>query len=276
MKKKRGMTQLFLLLSLSFLALIFLLPFFFIVINSVKSFSEIIKNPASLPTSIRIENYRIAIRQVSFFRTLFNSLFISIFSVALMVFLGSPAAWKLVRIPTKTSGMFFAIYVAAMVIPFQSVMVPLVRVASDIHLLDSRIGLVLIYLGFGQPFTVFLYHGFIKGIPYELEESALIDGCSDGRLFFSIVLPLLKTITITVIILQTLWVWNDFLLPSLILYSKELQTIPLSINRFFGQYKNQWDKALPTLVLGILPIVVFFLSLQRFMIRGIAEGAVKG
>jgi raffinose/stachyose/melibiose transport system permease protein len=268
--------QLVLFFLLVLLALIFLLPFYFITINSVKSFSEIIKTPASLPTTIRFENYRIAIRQVSFFQMLFNSLVITVFSVSLMVLFGSPAAWKLVRVPSKVSTIFFTLYVAAMVIPFQSVMVPLVKVASEAQLLDSRLGLICIYVGFGQSFTVFLYHGFIKTVPYELEESALLDGCSDARLFFSIVFPLLKTITVTIIILQTLWVWNDFLLPSLILYAKDLQTIPLSINRFFGQYKNQWDKALPTLVMGILPIVVFFLSLQRFMIQGIAEGAVKG
>ncbi len=276
MRYKEHAFQLVLFFLLIVLALVFLLPFYFITINSVKSFSEIIKTPASLPTSIRMENYRIAIRQVSFFQMLFNSLFITAFSVSLMVLFGSPAAWKLVRVPSKISTIFFTLYVAAMVIPFQSVMVPLVKVASEAQLLDSRLGLIFIYVGFGQSFTVFLYHGFIKTVPYELEESALLDGCSDARLFFSIVFPLLKTITVTIIILQTLWVWNDFLLPSLILYAKDLQTIPLSINRFFGQYKNQWDKALPTLVMGILPIVIFFLSLQRFMIQGIAEGAVKG
>ncbi len=276
MRQREHAFQLVLFFLLVLLALIFLLPFYFITINSVKSFSEIIKTPASLPTTIRFENYRIAIRQVSFFQMLFNSLVITVFSVSLMVLFGSPAAWKLVRVPSKVSTIFFTLYVAAMVIPFQSVMVPLVKVASEAQLLDSRLGLICIYVGFGQSFTVFLYHGFIKTVPYELEESALLDGCSDARLFFSIVFPLLKTITVTIIILQTLWVWNDFLLPSLILYAKDLQTIPLSINRFFGQYKNQWDKALPTLVMGILPIVVFFLSLQRFMIQGIAEGAVKG
>jgi raffinose/stachyose/melibiose transport system permease protein len=276
MKNKMVISQLTLLVLLSLLAFIFLLPFYFITINSVKTFSEIMKSPAALPSSLQLKNYEIAIRQVSFFRMLFNSLLITGGSVGGMVLLGSPAAWKLVRVPSKISAVFFTVYVAAMVIPFQSVMVPLVKIASEGNLLDNRLGLILIYWGFGQPFTVFLYHGFIKGVPYELEESARLDGCNDFTMFHAIVFPLLKTITVTVIILQTLWVWNDFLLPSLILYAKDLQTIPLSINRFFGQYKNQWDKALPILVLGILPIVLFFLSLQRFMIKGIAEGAVKG
>ncbi len=276
MKSRTWITQIVLFVSLALLAFIFLLPFYFITINSVKSFSEIMKSPASLPEKLQLKNYEIAIRQVSFFRMLFNSLVISIGSVAGMIVLGSPAAWKLVRVPSRISAVVFTIYVAAMVIPFQSVMIPLVKVASETNLLDNRLGLIIIYWGFGQPFTVFLYHGFIKAVPLELEESARLDGCNDFTMFHAIVFPLLKTITVTVIILQTLWVWNDFLLPSLILYAKDLQTIPLSINRFFGQYKNQWDKALPILVLGILPIILFFLSLQRFMIKGIAEGAVKG
>lgn len=276
MRSKIWISQIVLFMVLALLAFAFLLPFYFITINSVKSFSEIMKSPAALPTTLQLKNYQIAIRQVSFFRMLFNSLVITIGSVGGMIILGSPAAWKLVRVPSRISALFFTMYVAAMVIPFQSVMIPLVKVASEGNLLDNRLGLIMIYWGFGQPFTVFLYHGFIKGVPNELEESARLDGCNDFTMFLAIVFPLLKTITVTVIILQTLWVWNDFLLPSLILYAKDMQTIPLSINRFFGQYKNQWDKALPILVLGIFPIILFFLSLQRFMIKGIAEGAVKG
>ncbi len=233
-------------------------------------------DPSSLPTALHIENYSRAIKQVNFIKVFFNSFLITTISVIGMVALGSTSAWKLVRVPTIISTIMFTFYVAAMVIPFQSVMVPLVKVASSINFIDSHLGLIIIYLGFGQPFTVFLFHGFIKGVPKELEESAMLEGCTDVQLFYKIVFPLLKTITITVIILQTLWVWNDFLLPSLILYDKGLQTIPLSINRFFGQYKNQWDRALPTLVLSIVPIVTFFLFLQKHMIKGITEGAIKG
>ncbi len=274
--KKRTPYQLMLTLVLSLVALVFLMPFYFIIANSFKTFSQIMMDPSSIPTSLHLENYTKAIKQVNFIKVFFNSLIITFFSVGGMVALGSTSAWKLVRVPFSISTIMFTLYVAAMVIPFQSVMVPLVKVSSTIHFIDSRLGLIIIYLGFGQPFTVFLFHGFIKGVPKELEESAMLEGCNDIQLFYRIVFPLLKTITITVIILQTLWVWNDFLLPSLILYDKDLQTIPLSINRFFGQYKNQWDRALPTLVLSIVPIVTFFLALQKHMIKGITEGAIKG
>ncbi len=275
-RKSIPANQIILILVLTLVALMFLLPFYYITVNSFKSFSEIMKDPGQLPEVMRLENYQRAIDQVKFPRVFMNSLLITMFSISGMVLLGSTAAWKLVRVPSRISAFIFFLYTAAMVIPFQSVMIPLVKVASMTYLLDSIPGLIIIYLGFGQPFTVFLYHGFIKGVPKELEESAMIEGCSDRQIFTSVVFPLLKTITVTVIILQTLWVWNDFLLPSLILYDKDLHTIPLSINRFFGQYKNQWDKALPTLVLSILPIVLFFLSLQKHLIRGITEGAVKG
>jgi raffinose/stachyose/melibiose transport system permease protein len=255
---------------------IFLVPFYFITTNSFKTFGEIVLDPAALPAALQWKNYSLAIRQVNFPQVFTNSVIISVGSVLGMVVLGSLAAWKLARVSHLVGSVMFTCYVAAMVIPFQSVMIPLVKVSSSLDIIDSLLGLILIYFGFGQPFTVFLYHGFIKGVPLELEESARLDGCSDTRLFIAIVFPLLKTITITVIILQTLWVWNDFLLPSLILYKKDLHTIPLGINRFFGQYKNQWDKALPTLVLSMLPIIVFFLALQKHMIKGISDGALKG
>jgi raffinose/stachyose/melibiose transport system permease protein len=254
----------------------FLIPFYFITVNSFKTFGEIVLDPAALPASLQWKNYTLAMKQVNFPKVFLNSIMVSVCGVSGMVVLGSLAAWKLARVSHWVGSIMFTCYVAAMVIPFQSVMIPLVKVSASLNLIDSIPGLVLIYLGFGQPFTVFLYHGFVKGVPLELEESARLDGCADVRLFVAIVFPLLKTITITVIILQTLWVWNDFLLPSLILYKRDLHTIPLGINRFFGQYKNQWDKALPTLVLSMLPIVIFFLTLQKHMIKGISDGALKG
>lgn len=274
--KKYSISNFLIYIILIILAIIFTIPFYFIVINSFKTYSEITLNSASFPNAFHFENYIRAIQQTKFGLVLLNSIFITIFSVLGMVFFGSIASWKLVRTKNKYSTIMFTIYVASMVIPFQSVMIPLVKVSSNVGLLDHRLGLILIYWGFGQAFSVFLYHGFIKGVPLELEECARLDGCKDIQLFTKIVFPLLKTITVTVIILQTLWVWNDFLLPSLIIYEKDYQTIPLSINRFFGQYKNQWDYALPILVLGLVPIVIFFLSLQKFMIEGISEGAVKG
>lgn len=258
------------------MVLVFCIPLYFMLINSFKTFGEITMNAASLPEKLVWKNYAVAVKQVKFFSVFVNSISITAGSLFGMVVLGAMASWKLARVQTWVSRLMFFLYVSAMVIPFQSVMIPLVKVAFTLQLIDSRLGLIFIYFGFGLPFTIFLYHGFVKGVPFELEESGRLEGCSDIQLFIHIVIPLLKTITVTVIILQTLWVWNDFLLPSLILHDRDLHTIPLGINRFFGQYRNQWDKALATLVLSMLPIIVFFLFLQKHLIRGVADGALKG
>jgi raffinose/stachyose/melibiose transport system permease protein len=155
-------------------------------------------------------------------------------------------------------------------------MIPLVRVADKANLMDSIYGLVVCYLGFGVMLNVFLYHGFVKSIPREIEESAVVDGANPYGVFVRIVFPLLKPMSITVLILNSLWIWNDFLLPSLILNNPNLRTIPLSTFSFFGQYTKQWDLALAALVLGVTPIIIFFLALQRHIIEGITAGSVKG
>lgn len=163
-----------------------------------------------------------------------------------------------------------------MVIPFQSIMIPLVRVASELNLMDSRTGLIICYFGFGVSLNVFLYHGFIKSIPKEIEESATVDGCTPYGVFWKIIFPLLKPMSVTVILLNSLWIWNDFLLPLLVLNSPDLRTIPLATFAFFGQYTKQWDLALAALVLGVIPIILFFLSMQKYIIEGITAGSVKG
>ncbi len=258
------------------LALLFLTPFYFTLTNSVKTYGEVIKDAASLPDQIILENYAIAFRDINFPLVFFNSFFITSVSLLFMVSLGSMAAWRLVRRPHKGSKIIFSIFVIAMVVPFQSIMIPLMRVTSTLGLLDNRFGVIITYIGFGMPFTVFLLHGFAKTVPLEVEESAYLDGASDVTIFIRIVLPLLKSMLATVTILQTFWMWNDFLLPLLIIFSDNLKTIPLAIFSFFGQYNNQWDKALATLNMGMLPIIVFFLFLQRFIIRGVTSGSLKG
>jgi raffinose/stachyose/melibiose transport system permease protein len=154
-------------------------------------------------------------------------------------------------------------------------MIPLVKTAGNFGLLNSIWGLVIMYLGFGSGMTIFLYHGFIKGIPVELEEAAIIDGCSPLGVFWRIVFPLLKPITATVMILNSLWIWNDYLLPSLVLQDPGLRTIPLATFFFFGQYTKQWDLALAGLVLSIIPLVIFFFSMQKHIIKGITSGSIK-
>ncbi|HKJ85864.1 MAG TPA: carbohydrate ABC transporter permease [Spirochaetia bacterium] len=257
-------------------AIVFLAPFYFVLVNSVKPFGEILRNAAAWPETYSFENYVRAWTEVSFPRVLMNSIIVTVFSIGGMIVLGSMAAWRMVRRPHIVSRVLFVLFVAAMVIPFQSVMIPMVKVARVLGMTNTRVGVIIIYFGFGLPLTVFLLHGFVKNIPRELEESAYIDGCTTFQSFFHIVLPMLRVMVVTVIILQTLWIWNDFLLPALILFSSRLHTIPLGIFRFFGQHMDRWDSALATLAMGMTPIIVFFLFLQKYVIRGVTAGSVKG
>lgn len=257
-------------------ALLFLAPFYFVLVNSFKPFGEILRNAAAWPEVYSFENYARAWREVRFPTVLMNSVIVSVFSIAGMVLLGAMAAWRMVRRPHLVSKIFFVLFVAAMVIPFQSVMIPMVKVAKVLALTNTRLGVIIIYFGFGMPLTVFLLHGFVKSVPKELEESAYIDGCTTMQSFLHVVLPMLRIMIVTVVILQTLWIWNDFLLPALTLFSSRLHTIPLGIFRFFGQHMDRWDSALATLTMGMFPIVVFFLLLQKYVIRGVTAGSVKG
>lgn len=258
------------------IALLFLAPFYFVVVNSIKPFGEIIQNAASFPETFEFGNYLRAWEEVRFPVVLMNSIIVSTFSIGGMVLLGSMAAWRMVRRPHLISRVLFILFVAAMVIPFQSVMIPMVKVAKVLGIINSRPGVIMIYFGFGMPLTVFLLHGFVKNVPKELEESAYIDGCSTMQSFLHVVLPMMRVMIVTVIILQALWIWNDFLLPALVLFSRDLHTIPLGIFRFFGQHMNRWDSALATLTMGMLPVIVLFLFLQQYIIRGVAAGSVKG
>ncbi|MNI78464.1 L-arabinose transport system permease protein AraQ [compost metagenome] len=155
-------------------------------------------------------------------------------------------------------------------------MIPLVKVVSTLGIQNSRLGIIICYFGFGTMLSVFLYHGYVKSIPKEIEESAVVDGCSPYGVFWKIVFPLLKPMTVTVLLLNSLWIWNDFLLPLLVLSSPDLRTIPLAASSFFAQYTKQWDLGLASLVLGVIPIVIFFLSMQKHIIEGITAGSVKG
>ena len=257
-------------------ALIFLAPFYFVLANSVKPFGEIVQNAASFPETFHYQNYLRAWEEVRFPTVLMNSVIVSVFSIGGMVLLGAMAAWRMVRRPHVVSRLLFIFFVAAMVIPFQSVMIPMVKVAKVLGIINSRPGVIMIYFGFGMPLTVFLLHGFVKGVPKDLEESAYIDGCTTVQSFFHIVLPMMRVMIVTVVILQALWIWNDFLLPALVLFRRELHTIPLGIFRFFGQHMDRWDSALATLTMGMFPVILLFLFLQKYIIRGVAAGSVKG
>ncbi|MGE7828070.1 carbohydrate ABC transporter permease [Paenibacillus sp. NPDC093718] len=258
------------------IALIFLSPFYFLLVNSVKSLGDIMVDAANWPTAFHFDNYSKAWEMTRFPEAFANSVIITIISNLIIALLSAMAAYRMVRSNTRFNQIVFMLFVSAMVIPFQSIMIPLLQVINFLGVNNSIVGLILSYLGLGIPLSVFLFHGFVKGIPLEIEEAATVDGASPFRVFARIVLPMLKPMMVTVIILNCLWVWNDYLLPSLILQSPELRTIPLATFAFFGQYSKQWDMALPALVLGITPIIIFFLSLQKYIVEGVAAGSVKG
>ncbi|GIP28192.1 sugar ABC transporter permease [Paenibacillus sp. J23TS9] len=257
-------------------ALVFLVPFYFLLVNSVKSFGDILTNAAGWPKSFLWGNYAEAWKLTVFPKVFWNSLVVAVVSNVLLALISSMAAYRMVRRNTLFNRLLFGAFVSAMVIPFQSIMIPLVKVVSTLGLMDSRTGLIICYLGFGAPLSVFLFHGFVKTVPKEIEEAGRVDGCSTYGIFFKIVLPLMQPIAVTVIILNALWIWNDYLMPYLILQNPDLQTIPIATYSFFGQFTKQWDLALPALVLGILPIVIFFLAMQKYIIEGISQGSVKG
>ncbi|PKG25122.1 carbohydrate ABC transporter permease [Niallia nealsonii] len=257
------------------LGLLFLVPFYYVISNSLKPFSEILTSTSALPKVLQFENYINAFEKLDFFKVFTNSLIITVASNIVLVVFCSMAAYMLVRTKKKISNIIFMTFVAAMIIPFQSIMIPLIKTAGSLNLLNSIWGIVIMYLGFGSGMTIFLYHGFIKGIPVELEEAAIIDGCSRFGVFWRIVFPLLKPITVTTVILNSLWIWNDFLLPSLVLQNPELRTIPLATFFFFGQYTKQWDLALAALMIGIVPLLIFFFAMQKHIIKGITSGSIK-
>ncbi|WP_336787195.1 carbohydrate ABC transporter permease [Paenibacillus sp. MMO-177] len=259
------------------LALLFIAPFYFVLVNSVKALGEIMVDAASLPDKYLFSNYSKVWDIIKFPKALLNSVLITGISVTGIVIISAMTGYRLVRKPTVFNKILFTAFISAMIIPFQSVMLQLVRVTSFLELRANLFGIVICYLGFGLSLSVFLFHGFIKSVPLEIEEAAVVDGCSPYGVFWKIVFPLLRPIIVTVIILNGLWIWNDYLLPVLIIGSnKDLTTIPLAITRFFGQYTKQWDLALAGLTMGITPIIIMFLMLQKHIIEGISSGSLKG
>lgn len=264
------------------LTLFVIFPVYIMVINSFKDRKEIFTSELSLPSSINFTYYIQAIQKMNFLTALGNSLFITVTSVVFIIILSSMAAWVLERNKTTASNVIFYTLVATMLIPFQSVMIPLVQYLSkwqipgtNFSLIDTRYGLIFMNIGFGIGMSTFLFHGFIKNVPLEMEEAATIDGCSKFQLFWRIVFPNLKPIIVTVAILNVISLWNDYLLPSLVLRSPNLRTIPLSTFFFFGEFTIEWNLALAGLVLTIIPVIIFYLFSQKYIIKGVMAGAIK-
>jgi len=268
------------------LFVLFMMPFIIVIFNSMRSNSDIINQPVGLPNSL--SQFGSNISEIwnnptfNFLSALRDSVIITVISLAVISIFSAMAAWVLVRNKTKWSNFIFLCYVAAMVIPFQVVMFPLLtwfRTVGDflhIPLLRSYQGIIFAYLGFGEAMSIFIFHGFIKGVPLELEEAADIDGCSRAGTFFRIVLPLLQPVFVTVLVLNGLWIWNDYLLPLLVLGSSgSIRTIPLAVQGFNGAYVKQWHLIMTSTLLAMLPIIILYLFAQKYIIQGMVDGSIK-
>ncbi|MDK2810160.1 MAG: maltose transport system permease protein [Petroclostridium sp.] len=260
---------------LSVLFLLYFFPFMFVVVNSFKSTKEFLTNPIAIPLKLEFSNYITAFEKMRYTYAFVNSLIITVLSVALIAICSAMTAYVFVRKKWKINTYMFFIMVASMIIPFQAIMIPLVKIYGSIGMLNSKWALIYMYIGFGAPLAVFIYHGFLKSIPLELEEAAMIDGCSKLQIFFKIVFPLLKPTTMTIVILDMLWIWNDFLLPSLVLINPINRTLPLSTFYFFGTYTVDYGLLMAGLMMTMIPVIVVYLFLQKHIIKGVMQGSIK-
>ena len=268
------------------LFILFMLPFFIVLMNSARTNAEIINQAVGMPTNLQnfVDNVKSVWNNPTFnFLPAFrDSIIITVLSLAIISICSAMTAWVLVRNKTKWSTFLFMMFVAAMVIPFQVVMFPLITWFRDlgkflhISLLRTHGGLVFAYLGFGESMTIFIFHGFVKNIPLEIEEAADIDGCSRAGTFFRIVMPLLQPVFVTVLVLNGLWIWNDYLLPLLLLGANgNVRTIPLAVQGFIGSFVKQWNLIMVSTLLAMLPIIILYIFAQKYIVQGMVEGAVK-
>ncbi len=285
--KKKTITSVIITIAAIIVAVYTLFPFYLVLMNSLKNANSIVESPISLAgasLSQWLENLTNVINNsnFNFWYAFGTSLVITVLSLVLLALFGSMTAWVICRNKTRWSAAIYMTFIASMIIPFQVVMLPLITTFRDvgnfigISMLQSIPGVVFAYCGFGGAMTVFILTGFIKNIPYELEEAANIDGCSPEGIFFRIIFPLLKPVITTVTILNGLWIWNDYLLPSLMLgQNGRVKTLPVAVQAFVGSYVKQWDLILTAALLAIIPMIIIFLFAQKQIMHGMVEGAIK-
>ena len=278
--RKRKITNAIVMILLIIVLFIFIFPFLMVIVNVFKQKSDIMRDPLALIGSkgFTLENFPNAMAKMGFWGAFFNSLIITVSSTVLTIIFSSMAAFVIVRNKWKVCGLLFGAMIASMVIPFQVLMVPLVSLYGGIFgVLNHRITLILMHTGFAMSMAVFMFHGAIRtNIPIELEEAAFIDGCTRWQTWWKIVFPLLTPTIATVAIIDAMAFWNDYLLPSLVLQKKELYTIPIATQAFYGTYTSDLGLIMAALLLAMLPILILYLVLQRFIVEGVTSGAVKG
>lgn len=277
MKNKKS--GIFATLFFTVISILFVAPIFVVLMNSFKRKAFISLSPFAIPDEksyAGLENYVTSITKYEFVKAVGWTLFITVLSVIVILVCCSMCAWYITRVKNKLTKLIYLLCVFSMVIPFQMVMFTLSGTADSLHL-NTPWGIVIVYLGFGAGLAVFMFCGFVKSIPIEIEEAAMIDGCNPIKTFFSVVLPIMKPTYISVGILEAMWIWNDFLLPYLVLDLNKYKTISIAIQYMKGSYgRVDMGAVMAALILAVIPVIIFYLSCQKHIIKGVAAGAVKG
>jgi raffinose/stachyose/melibiose transport system permease protein len=274
MNKRSSVARTMIFIVGAVVSVAYVIPFFLVFVNAFKPIPEIIENPLAMPVEFTWDNFNQAMEKMNFWVSLMNSIIITVFSVGALILVSSMLAFYLSRTKNKFTKGTFLVLVASMIVPFQALMIPFMAIFAPFVSLNNQVALIFFYMGFGVALSTFLYHGFISNIPTELDEAAALDGASDFTIFWKIIFPMLRPVTATVAIINALWIWNDFLLPRLVL-TTETQTLPLSTYLFYGQYATEYGQAMAGLLLAVIPIIIFYLFLQKQFISGISSGAVK-
>lgn len=255
---------------------VFFIPFYYLLVNTLKPAREAAFSPMSFPLAdFTLDNYIKAFSSSNFFRSFLNSLSITVISVLIIILFGSMAAYAISRRNNRFTKILFLYFLIGFMVPAQTTMIPLFNLMSHMKLQNSIWGMIVLYSSWSN-FALFMYQGFLGGVPRDLEEAALIDGCSLWQMFWKIVFPLLKSVTVTIVIFDVMWIWNDFMLPYLFIGSSEKFTLIMEVYKGVGQFANDWTVMLCTMVIVLIPITVFYILMQKHIIAGITSGAVKG
>ncbi|MCR5033360.1 MAG: carbohydrate ABC transporter permease [Lachnospiraceae bacterium] len=277
MHKKQILGKILLLICLTIVALVYIYPVFLMFMNSIKPFGEVVADAIALPKAPTFENVTYVVDKIKYGSLFLNNVEITLIGIAGIVAFASIAAYILDRNRGKLSSAIYTLIITPMLIPFQTIMITLLKAMNVIHLDQSKIGLGIQYWGFGIPMACFIFYNFMKTIPREIDESAHIDGASTFRTFVSVIFPLLKPVTVTVIVLDVMWIWNDFLLPLLMVNSSnKTKTLVLAAYTFVGQMNTKWQYAMCAMSLTVIPSIIAFIFLQKYIVEGVVAGAIKG
>ncbi|MCR5023439.1 MAG: carbohydrate ABC transporter permease [Lachnospiraceae bacterium] len=277
MKRKAFIGRIVLLVFLTILAIIYIYPVFLMFMNSFKPFGEVVSSPIDLPKEPTFENITYVVKKIHYGNLFVNNVMITVIGIVGIVFFSSLAAYILDRRRNRYTGIVYTLIITPMLIPFQTIMITLLKAMNIIHLDQSRVGLGIQYWGFGIPMATFIFFNFMKTIPKEIDESAKIDGASTWKTYTAIIFPLMKPVTFTVIVLDVMWIWNDFLLPLLMVNSSnKTKTLVLAAYTFVGQMNTKWQYAMAAMALTVLPSIIIFILLQKYIVEGVVAGAVKG